>query len=790
VRRGVLLILTAVLALAPAAHAGEPPDQNDPCSSGGRDSCQTTGAGEYKTYTFGLRWFGDYRHAVPGVSDPTFCIDLRYWYPGRRYGYKQRSAAGLHNRDGAAVTRDDLRRMSYALWTFGRTSDAARQGAVMLFVHRLMGDGAPGEVDPKAVGLASRFNHIARESTRRAGPYDVQVDAPDQLVDGKPAPVTVTVTAASGARMAGVPLIIGTRGGTGRGRARTGADGTATVDITPTSPENGLRVTATASELAAPLPDLYVPTKGKAARNGQRLAAPASQEYVGRLAADVVSQPKVVTTVSAKTLEPGGSVFDTLEVTGLDSQTVTIAASLFGPFGAADDIACDGDAVWTGTVEATGNGTYQTEPTTLPTAGYYSYQESIKASDGVAAFESACAEKAETTVVRGHPQVDTKVSDTTVRAGAELTDTAVVTGLGKLTAPVVVELFGPFESTDEISCDGKPFWKGEVTAKGDGEYKTQSVRLGAAGYYTYREHIVATDAYEATETACGDTAETSFAQARPRIRTLASHDAVIPGATVTDRIRVSGLGRTPATIRVDLYGPFASRGQIRCNGRPARTSKVDIDGDGVVRSKPMRIGKVGFYAFQETIASRQAVRGATTVCAEEAETALGRPEIITGRGDHPRAVRVAAADSPQRVTIDGLGIDAPVDPIGIDLRQGVLGVSKDIARVGWWRDGAAPGDAHGAVLLAGHVDSAARGAGALYALKTAHAGGRVELALPGGRTRAYRVQSVRRVLKAKLPARVFSKRGPARLVIVTCGGPFDAATGHYRDNIILTATPL
>jgi hypothetical protein len=29
----------------------------------------------------------------------------------------------------------------------------------------------------------------------------------------------------------------------------------------------------------------------------------------------------------------------------------------------------------------------------------------------------------------------------------------------------------------------------------------------------------------------------------------------------------------------------------------------------------------------------------------------------------------------------------------------------------------------------------------------------------------------------------------ARLVIVSCGGPFDATTGHYLDNIVAYAAP-
>jgi hypothetical protein len=31
--------------------------------------------------------------------------------------------------------------------------------------------------------------------------------------------------------------------------------------------------------------------------------------------------------------------------------------------------------------------------------------------------------------------------------------------------------------------------------------------------------------------------------------------------------------------------------------------------------------------------------------------------------------------------------------------------------------------------------------------------------------------------------------GPPKLALVTCGGPFVSATGHYLDNVIVWATP-
>jgi LPXTG-site transpeptidase (sortase) family protein len=124
------------------------------------------------------------------------------------------------------------------------------------------------------------------------------------------------------------------------------------------------------------------------------------------------------------------------------------------------------------------------------------------------------------------------------------------------------------------------------------------------------------------------------------------------------------------------------------------------------------------------------------------------------------------------------------------MKKGELGVPSDIRKVGWWRDGAAPGDRTGAILLAGHVDSAKDGAGAFYGLKAAHAGDAVSLTSSDGKTRRYRVTSVKLVLKASLPTSIFSRAGKPRLVLVTCSGPFDSRTGHYRDNLVITATPV
>ncbi len=55
---------------------------------------------------------------------------------------------------------------------------------------------------------------------------------------------------------------------------------------------------------------------------------------------------------------------------------------------------------------------------------------------------------------------------------------------------------------------------------------------------------------------------------------------------------------------------------------------------------------------------------------------------------------------------------------------------------------------------------------------------------------AYDVTGRRRVPKMSLAQLgLFAKGGPPRLVLVTCGGAFDAARHSYEDNVVVQARP-
>ena len=123
-------------------------------------------------------------------------------------------------------------------------------------------------------------------------------------------------------------------------------------------------------------------------------------------------------------------------------------------------------------------------------------------------------------------------------------------------------------------------------------------------------------------------------------------------------------------------------------------------------------------------------------------------------------------------------------------RDGVLEVPEDPADVGWWAGGARPGDRSGTLVIDGHVDSATLGVGALGRLSDLRAGDRIMIGTSTGVTLAYRVTALRVLEKAPgLPASLFDRTGPARLVLISCGGPFDEAAKSYLDNIAVVALP-
>lgn len=122
--------------------------------------------------------------------------------------------------------------------------------------------------------------------------------------------------------------------------------------------------------------------------------------------------------------------------------------------------------------------------------------------------------------------------------------------------------------------------------------------------------------------------------------------------------------------------------------------------------------------------------------------------------------------------------------------DGLMQIPDDGSRVGWYRNGPAAGAAVGSVVLAGHVDTA-EGLAVTTSLRAVPLESRVEAELADGSVLAYEVVGRRTVPKDDLPLdELFDRDGPARLTLITCGGPWRPEASSYRDNVVVVARPL
>lgn len=143
---------------------------------------------------------------------------------------------------------------------------------------------------------------------------------------------------------------------------------------------------------------------------------------------------------------------------------------------------------------------------------------------------------------------------------------------------------------------------------------------------------------------------------------------------------------------------------------------------------------------------------------------------------------------PVRLRIPSLQVDAAVGPVGTMPDRSVE-VPERYEEVGWYDGGARPGEDGPAVLL-GHVDSKA-GPAVFVRLPEVQVGAVVEVVDAEGGVTRFTVDRVQQYPKTRFPTEaVYLPVLRPELRLITCGGAFDRATGHYVDNIVVYADPV
>lgn len=192
-----------------------------------------------------------------------------------------------------------------------------------------------------------------------------------------------------------------------------------------------------------------------------------------------------------------------------------------------------------------------------------------------------------------------------------------------------------------------------------------------------------------------------------------------------------------------------------------------------------------------TVAART-VGGVPSPVAADVSTVASVPSAAAASVPGPVTVALVPAAPVPAAPVRAASIDIPKLGVRgdlIDLNVDAAGVlqpppTADVA--GWFTGAAAPGEP-GPTVIAGHVDSR-DGPGVFFALKDLAPGDLVDVGRSDGGSARYRVTEVLTVAKDAFPTqRVYGPTSGPELRLITCGGEFDRASGHYLRNVVVSA---
>lgn len=153
----------------------------------------------------------------------------------------------------------------------------------------------------------------------------------------------------------------------------------------------------------------------------------------------------------------------------------------------------------------------------------------------------------------------------------------------------------------------------------------------------------------------------------------------------------------------------------------------------------------------------------------------------------PLKKRVVAQETgivPVNLSIPSINVDARIIPVGLET-NGAMEVPKDIMEVGWYTNGARPGQS-GNIVLAGHVDGYLR-QGVFFNLKNVSLEDEI-LVSDGKEVIQYKVIKMESYPYDQGPIEeIFGYTSQKRIHLITCTGDYNSFTGTYKERLVVTA---
>lgn len=193
------------------------------------------------------------------------------------------------------------------------------------------------------------------------------------------------------------------------------------------------------------------------------------------------------------------------------------------------------------------------------------------------------------------------------------------------------------------------------------------------------------------------------------------------------------------------------------------------------------------FAGVSLIAGGAAVIAAAVLAQQHAPAPAASSAGTTGAGSATGAT--LHASSPVSVAIPAIGVQSKLLHLGLN-RDGTIAVpslATSANEAAWYKYSVTPGQP-GTAVIEGHVDSY-QGPAVFFRLGALRPGNQVDVTLADGITAVFRVTGVREYAKDKFPANIiYAPSDYAALRLITCGGDFDAATGHYLSSVVVFAS--
>jgi sortase A len=198
--------------------------------------------------------------------------------------------------------------------------------------------------------------------------------------------------------------------------------------------------------------------------------------------------------------------------------------------------------------------------------------------------------------------------------------------------------------------------------------------------------------------------------------------------------------------------------------------------DNATANQPARPDKANWVRVQ---AAARASAATPTLAAAATPAAA-----VASRSSAVASAPPIRPGAPIRLKISRIGVDAPVQSVGLD-GDGAMATPTTAFAVGWFYRGVLPGEP-GSAVLDGHLDWAVSGAAVFWRLSEVHPGDKLIVQMPGNRVLTFVVDRAAVYPYDNAPLQeIFGASDTPHLNLVTCTGIFNRSTHNYDRRLVV-----